>query len=134
MLFRSAYPTDFGGFLHVSGLTFSFDPSIESPVVFDVNKAFVKFDGGPRRVSDVKVLDGATGDYVPIDLKKSYLVGGTSYLLNSAGDGYEMLKGRGKDTGKLDVETLEVYITKDLHGVIPASLYGQSAGRITIKK
>ena len=130
----SAYPTDFGGFLHVSGLTFSFDPSIESPVVFDVNKAFVKFDGGPRRVSDVKVLDGATGDYVPIDLKKSYLVGGTSYLLNSAGDGYEMLKGRGKDTGKLDVETLEVYITKDLHGVIPASLYGQSAGRITIKK
>ena len=130
----SAYPTDFGGFPHVSGLTFSFDPSIESPVIFDVNKAFVKFDGGPRRVSDVKVLNGATGVYEPIVLDKIYLVGGTSYLLNDAGDGYEMLKGRGKDTGKVDVETLEVFITKDLHGVIPASQYGHSAGRITVKK
>ena len=130
----AAYPTDFGGFPHVSGLTFSFDPSIESPVVFDVNKAFVKFDGGPRRVSDVKVLNGATGVYEPIDLKKTYLVGGTSYLLNDAGDGYEMLKGRGRDTGKADVEALEVFITRDLHGVISASQYGQSAERITIKK
>ena len=129
-----AYPTDFGGFLHVSGLTFSFDPSIESPVVVDENKAFVKFDGGPRRVSDVKVLNGATGVYEPIDLTRKYLVGGTNYLLDDAGDGYEMLKNRGKITGKADVEALEVYITKDLHGVIPASLYGQSAGRISVKK
>ena len=130
----SYYPTDFGGFPHVSGLTFTFDPSIESPVVFDVNKAFVRFDDGPRRVSDVKVLNGATGQYEPIDLKRTYLVGGSTYMLQDAGDGYEMLKGRGKDTGKADVEALEVYIIKDLHGVIPASKYGQSAKRITIKK
>ena len=130
----SYYPTDFGGFPHVSGLTFTFDPSIESPVVFDVNKGFVRFDGGPRRVSDVKVLIGATGKYEPIDLKRTYLVGGTSYMLQDAGDGYEMLKGRGKDTGKADVEALEVYITKDLHGIIPTSRYGQSAGRITVIK
>ena len=130
----SAYPTDFGGFPHVSGLTFSFDPSIESPVVFDVNKAFVKFDGGPRRVSDVKVLNRATGVYEPIVLDKVYSVGGTSYLLNDAGDGYEMLKGRGKDTGTVDVDILERYITKSLDGVIPASRYGHSAGRITVKK
>ena len=129
----SAYPTDFGGFPHVSGLTFSFDPSIESPVVFDVNKAFVKFDGGPRRVSDVKVLNGATGVYEPLVPDKSYRVGGTSYLLIDAGDGYEMLKGRGKDTGTVDVDILETYINKYLHGVIPASQYGQSAGRITVK-
>ena len=130
----SAYPTDFGGFPHVSGLTFSFDPSIESPVVFDVNKAFVKFDGGPRRVSDVKVLNKATGVYEPIVLDKVYSVGGTSYLLNDAGDGYEMLKGRGKDTGTVDVDILERYITKSLDGVIPASRYGHSAGRITVKQ
>ena len=129
-----SYPTDFGGFLHVSGMTFTFDPSVESPVIVDENKAFVKLDGGPRRVSDVKVLNGATGVYEPIDLSRKYLVGGTSYLLEDAGDGYEMLEGRGKSTGKADVEALEVYITKDLHGVIPASLYGQSAGRITVKK
>ena len=130
----SSYPTAFGGFLHVSGLTFSFDPSVESPVVFDVNKAFVKFDGGPRRVKEVKVLNGTTGLYEPIDPAHTYLVGGTTYLLRDAGDGYEMLSGRGRDTGKADVEALEVFIVKDLKGVIPASRYGQSAGRITVKK
>ena len=129
-----SYPVDFGGFLHVSGLTFTFDPSIESPVIVDENKAFVKLDGGPRRVSDVKVLNGSTGVYEPIDLTRKYLVGSTNYLLNDAGDGYEMLEDRGKSTGKADIEALEVYISRDLHGVIPASLYGQSAGRITVKK
>ena len=129
----SAYPTDFGGFPHMSGLTFSFDPSIESPVVFDVNKAFVKFDGGPRRVFDVKVLNRSTGVYEPLVPDKTYSVSGTSYLLNDAGDGYEMLKGRGKDTGTVDLDILERYITKYLNGVIPASLYGQPANRITVK-
>ena len=130
----AAYPTHFGGYPHVSGLTFSFDPSVESPVVYDVNKAFVRIDPGKRRVFDVKVLNDKTGAYEPIDPKRTYLVGGTTYLLRDAGDGYEMLKGRGKLTGKTDVEALEVYITRDLHGFITATQYGQSAQRITIKK
>lgn len=128
----AAYPTDFGGFPHVSGLTFTFDPSIESPVVYDIHKVFVKFDGGPRRVSDVKVLNSQTGRFEPIDPAHTYSVGGTSYLLRDAGDGYEMLKGKGRDTGPSDLDMLEVYINK-LHGVIPASRYGQSQNRITIK-
>ena len=130
----AAYPTDFGGFPHVSGLTFTFDPSIESPVVYDVNKAFVKMDGGPRRVSDVKVLNPKSGQYEPLDPARTYSVGGTTYMLRDAGDGYEMLKGAGRDTGGADVEVLEKYITDTLHGDIPASQYGQSANRITIKK
>ena len=128
----SAYPTDFGGYLQVSGMTFSYDPSIESPVVVDMNKDFVKMDGGPRRVRDVKVLNGATGEYEPLQPDKTYLVGSTDYLLHDAGDGFQMLKGRGKSTGKVDLDALEVFITRDLHGVIPASLYGKPAGRITV--
>lgn len=126
----AAFPTDFGGFPHVSGITFTFDPSIESPVVYDENKSFVKFDGGPRRVSDVKVFNAETGAYEPIDPARTYFVGGPTYLLRDAGDGYEMLKDRGKSTGADDVEMLEVYITNFLHGDISASRYGQSAGRI----
>jgi 2',3'-cyclic-nucleotide 2'-phosphodiesterase (5'-nucleotidase family) len=129
----ASYPADFGGFLHVSGLTLAFDPSVESPVVYDENKAFVKFDGGPRRVQDVKVLNPKTGAYEPIDPKRMYTVGGSSYLLNDAGDGYEMLEDRGKEVGTIDVEILEKYIVDKLHGVIPASLYGQSANRIICK-
>ena len=130
----AAYPTDFGGFPHVSGMTFTFDPSIETPVIYDVNKAFAKMDGGPRRISNVKVLNRKTGEYEPIDPNRIYTVGGTTYLLRDAGDGYEMLKGRGRDTGVADVEQLEKYIVDNLKGEIPASLYGQSAGRITVKK
>ena len=104
------------------------------PVVIDENKAFVKFDGGPRRVSDVKVLNPKSGQYEPLDPARTYSVGGTTYMLRDAGDGYEMLKGAGRDTGGADVEVLEKYITDTLHGDIPASQYGQSANRITIKK
>lgn len=129
-----SYPTDFGGFLHVSGLTFTLDPSVESPVVIDENKSFVKFDGGPRRVSDVRVLNAATGVYEPIDLKGKYRVGSINYLLMEAGDGFTMLDDRGRDLGTVDVDILEQYIAKNLHGLIPASQYGQPAGRITIKK
>ena len=129
----AAYPTDFGGFPHVSGLTYTFDPSVESPVIYDVNKAFSKMDNGPRRISDVKVLNKETGKYEPIDPARTYTVGGTTYLLRDAGDGYEMLKGRGRDTGVADVQQLEKYITDYLGGVIPASLYGQSQNRIIRK-
>ena len=55
-------------------------------------------------------------------------------MLRDAGDGYELLKGLGHDTGTADVEQLEKYIVDHLHGIIPASLYGHSASRITIIK
>lgn len=129
----ASYPADFGGFLHVSGMTYTFDHSVESPVVYDEKKAFVKFDGGPRRVTGAKVLNPRTGSYEPIDPARTYTLGGSSYLLTDAGDGYKMIKGLGHDTGTLDVECLEKYIVEHLHGVIPASLYGKSQNRITIK-
>ena len=47
-----------------------------------------------------------------------------------AGDGYEMLKGLGQETGGVDVEVLERYIIDHLKGDIPASQYGKPAGRI----
>lgn len=128
-----AWPTDFGGFLHVSGMTYEFDGSVESPVVYDVNKAFVRIDAGERRIFNVRVLDPQTGSYDPIDPKREYTVGGTTYLLRDAGDGYEMLKGLGRDTGTADVEILEKYITDALQGDIRTSQYGASQERVKQK-
>ena len=48
-----ALPTESGGFLHVSGLSFSVDTSVESPVVLDAMGNFVEVDGA-RRVSNVE--------------------------------------------------------------------------------
>ena len=128
-----AWPTDFGGFLQVSGLTYAFDASVESPVVYDINKAFVRIDAGPRRVYDARILNKETGNYEPIDPSRTYTVGGTTYLLRDAGDGYEMLKGVGKDTGVVDVDLLEKYIVEHLGGTIHSSEYGASQKRIVEK-
>jgi 2',3'-cyclic-nucleotide 2'-phosphodiesterase (5'-nucleotidase family) len=129
----AAWPTDFGGFLHTSGLTYEFDSSVESPVVYDINKAFVRIDAGPRRIFNVRVLDPETGNYEPIDPTRTYTVGGTTYLLRNAGDGYEMLKGLGRDTGTPDLDLLEKYIVDYLNGDIHLSQYGESQQRIKQK-
>ena len=126
----ASYPAAFGGFLQVSGMTYAFDPSVESPVVYDINKAFVRIDPGLRRIRDVQVLDKKTGKYESIDPARSYTVGGTDYFLMNCGDGYEMLKGVGHETGSVDVDMLEHFIIEHLKGDIRASEYGQSAGRI----
>ena len=129
----AAWPTDFGGFPHVSGLTFEFDASVESPVVYDINKAFVRIDAGERRVRNVRVLNPQTGGYDPLDPARTYTVGGTAYLLRDAGDGYEMLKGVGRDLGTADVEILEQYIVESLGGRITAARYGEPQKRIVRK-
>ena len=126
----AAYPTDFGGFPHVSGMTYEFDPSVESPVVYDINKAFVRIDAGERRVRNVKVFNPETGLYEPLDPTKTYTVGGSNYMLHDAGDGYEMLKGLGRDTGIPDVDVLEKYIVEHLNGRISAATYGESQNRV----
>lgn len=128
----SSWPADFGGFLQVSGLIYSFDPSVESPVVFDENKSFVRIDPEPRRIREVKVLNPATGKYESLDPERTYTVGSTNYLLRDAGDGYSLLKDTGTDQGIKDAEVLEKYIEEQLGGTVPASLYGKSAGRIRI--
>ena len=126
----AAYPTDFGGFPHVSGMTFEFDPSVESPVVHDVNKAFVRINAGERRVRNVKVYNPETQLYERIDPAKEYTVGGSTYMLKDAGDGYELLKGKGRDTGVVDLDILEKYIVEKLGGRISAAQYGDSQDRL----
>ena len=64
------YPATFGGFLNVSGATFSFDPT--QPV--------------GHRVSDVQV----NGE--PLDFDKTYTFAATDFIL-AGGDDYDMLKG-----------------------------------------
>jgi len=130
----ASYPTTFGGFPHVSGLVYTIDPSVESPVVFNINKEYERIDKGPRRVSDVKVFDAGKNAWLPIDPARTYSVGGTAYMLRDGGDGYEMLKGRGRSTGSEDVGILEEYIVNKLHGIISAVQYGKPDGRISIKK
>ncbi len=64
----SAYPDQLGGFLHVSGITFDFDCSMEKG----------------SRVSNVMVGDEA------LNLEKEYLVASNDFVLGQGGDNYKM--------------------------------------------
>ncbi len=126
------YPEENGSFQHVSGITFDFDPQIEHSIKLDENHEFVSIDGA-RRVSNVKVLNKATGEYVPIDPFGKYTLASHSYLLVEYGGGATMFKESKllSDTGILDVELLENYITENLNGVVGEE-YAESQNRINV--
>ena len=125
-----------GGFLQVSGLTYTIDTSIPSSVVLDDAGSFVEVSGA-RRVSNVRVLDSETGEYAAIDPTATYTLASHNYMLKNGGDGYAMFGADNitilQDEVMVDNEVLIRYIQDELGGVIGeeyADPYGQ--GRITI--
>ena len=127
-LSASKLPGEFGGFLHVSGMSFTIDMSVESSVVLDENSMFVSVDG-ERRVKDVMV----GGE--PLDPERVYTLASHNYKLKSSGDGYSMFADNNflMDSVMIDNQVLINYIVDGLNGVVGedyADPYGQ--GRITI--
>ncbi len=121
-----AVPSETGGFLQVSGLSYEIHSYIESPCQSDENGLFTGVQG-ERRVKNVLV----NGE--PIDPEKTYTLAGHDYMLLSNGDGYSMFDGAPllQDRVKLDNQVLIDYITESLGGVIGEEYedpYGQ--GRI----
>ncbi|MCI2049636.1 MAG: bifunctional metallophosphatase/5'-nucleotidase [Lachnospiraceae bacterium] len=125
------YPSESGGFLQVSGLTYTLDATIPSSVVITDKREFVSVNG-PYRVQDVRI------NGVPLDRQRTYKVAGISYMLLNSGDGYTMF---GKnvtqvnDSAMLDTDVLMHYIQDHLGGTIGneySDPLGQ--GRITIRQ
>ena len=121
-------PGEFGGFDQVSGITFEYDATIESPVIQDESKMFAGIDDTKeRRVRNVLV----GGE--PIDPAKTYTLASHDYQLLNKGDGYTMFEGCNvlQESVKLDNQVLIDYITQTLGGVVSDGYdqpYGQ--GRI----
>lgn len=115
----SHWPSEDGGFPHVSGVRFAVNTATESSVVINENEEFVGVSGA-YRVHDIRILNKETGDYEPIDLAKSYAIASHNYYLLEYGNGMTMLKGAKilQNDGMLDVELLEKYIVENLGGVI----------------
>ena len=122
------YPEECGGFLQVSGLTYTIDTSVKSSVRLDDKGNFISVDG-PYRVKDIMVNGG------PIDLNRTYTVASHNYMLKSGGDGMTMFSGCNviKDDVMVDVDVLSSYI-RSLGGAVTADYadpLGQ--GRIQIQ-
>lgn len=120
-------PGESGGFLQVSGMTFTVDQSIPSGVVVGDKQEFVKVDG-PYRVSNVMI----NGE--PLDLNRTYTLASYDYLLKNGGSGYVMFRDDKliQDSVILDNVLLINYIVDKLGGNVTAEQYGKPAGRITI--
>ncbi|MBR2578493.1 MAG: bifunctional metallophosphatase/5'-nucleotidase [Erysipelotrichaceae bacterium] len=119
-----------GGFLQTSGLRYTIDTSIPSPVRIGENGEYLGIEG-ERRVKNVEVLEN--GVYVPIDPEKMYTVAGTDYVLISAGNTHPLFAEceRIIDKGDLDIDILKTYFET----VDPETLdsYREVQGRITVK-
>ena len=124
----SRLPNIFGGFAQVSGLSFEYDSSIESPCVKDENGFFDYVDETKeRRVRNVLVAGR------PIEEDATYTLASVEYYLLNNGDGYTMFDGAKilQNGEKIDLEALYTYIMEVLGGHIGKGyedIYGE--GRI----
>ncbi len=121
-------PEENGGFLQVSGLSYTIDATIPSAVELDAHGSFVGVNG-ERRVKNVMVGG------VPIDPAKIYTVGGTTYVLKDGGNGMVMFKGTKLiDDGSLtDADMIMEYVQNHLNAKIGEEYANwQGQGRITI--
>ncbi len=123
------YPEESGGFIHVSGLTYTVDSSVPSSVVLDEKRNFVSV-GGEYRVRDIYVGEE------PLDVTRTYTLASHNYWLKSGGDGMSMLMGCPilKDETMVDVDTITSYISEYLGGTVGEEYKDpRGQGRITIK-
>lgn len=87
------YPTESGGFLHVSGMTYEINPYIESTVQKDSKGVWTGGPTGDYRVRNVMIYDKDTDSYKPLDLDAKYNLAGYNYTLRNLGDGFAMFDG-----------------------------------------
>ena len=118
------YPKINGGFIQVSsGLSFNFNPDINSTVVTD-STGMYKNISGERRVFNVKIKGEK------IDPKKNYSVAMYEYLATGGG-GYSMFSDYEitREALVTDTHALSNFIEYNLKGEIPEK-YTESQGRI----
>jgi len=119
-------PSENGGFLQVSGLTYTIDTTVKSTVTTNDKGEFTGVTGA-RRVSNVMVGGKA------IAATQTYKLACHDYMLKNGGDGMVMFKTDKilVDGTMLDNQVLIQYVTKNLNGTI-GSTYAASQGRINI--
>lgn len=122
-------PEENGGFLQVSGLSYTVNTAVPSSVVLDEKGNFIRV-AGAYRVENIMVGDA------PLDLAKQYTVASHNYMLLNAGDGMTMFQDATmlKDRIATDVDVLYEYINKNLNGTVGTEYSNpRGQGRITIR-
>lgn len=131
----SLEPEENGSFMQVSGMRYSYDPSIPSTVKYDNNNMFIGI-AGDRRVISAEIKNKETGEWEPLDVNKTYTVGGQSYILQNKGA--EGIFNTAKKVqcescaNRTDVQAVVDYLQKI--GRITMRQYGKTQQRVTVVK
>lgn len=105
-------PSESGGFFQVSGIRYEIHTYVESGCTMDENGMLTGVKG-EYRVRNVEI--GGQ----PLDLKATYTVAGSRYVLANGGDGNTAFSGcEGYSASKLDNQVLIDYICDTLGGII----------------
>lgn len=120
-----------GGFFHLSGMKVVIDTSIPSGVKLDENGMFSGVEG-ERRVKEVYVLNGETGEYEPLSDSKTYAVASINYILLQGGDGFNMFMNNEVITSEAASDLQAVIEYLELSGGNIDERYFATEGRITV--
>lgn len=116
----SRAPEDNGSYPQVSGVTFDIDLNVTSNILSDPTKPFAGIGEGPRRVTNVKVLNRSTQQYEPIELDKHYSLASIDFILKNHGCNGILDNGIiVQDNQMVDTQLLEDYLKIHLSGFIP---------------
>lgn len=120
-----------GGFFQLSGMKVVIDTSIPSGVKLDENGMFSGVEG-ERRVKEVYVLNGETGEYEPLSDSKTYTVASINYILLQGGDGFGMFMDNEVITSEAASELQAIIEYLELSGGNIEDRYFTTEGRITV--
>lgn len=127
-------PVENGSFMQVSGMRFSVDPQVPSPVTLDDDGLFTHIPPtAPRRVSHIYIRNRESGEYLPLDPGHIYTLASFDFVLKELGcDGILRHATIVKDNLGLDAEILATYVGQYLGGTI-GEPYDKTEGRINIQ-
>ena len=129
----SVLPNESGDFAHISGMRLKIDTSVKAELVIEDGIFVEVAEGSPRRVSDLEILNRATGQYEPVDPSRTYTIAGNNYMLRDMGnDGAFRYTQCDPDLGVTDAEVTVQYFRDKLQGAMPER-YTAPEGRISIK-
>jgi len=120
-------PEENGDFLQVSGLRYTYTTAVPSSVMLDHNQLFVGV-GKTRRIRSAEVE--RNGEWLPVDPKATYTLGGQSYILVSKGASGALQYMEEIECDHIgDVQAVLNYL--DQLGNITSDLYGKTQTRVS---
>ncbi|MBQ0058164.1 MAG: bifunctional metallophosphatase/5'-nucleotidase [Bacteroidales bacterium] len=112
-------PEDNGSYPQVSGLLFDLNLNVTANIVTDDAGNLIRVENGPRRVTNVRVLNSNSGLYEAIDPDKTYSVASIDFILKHRGCNAMLENGHLiKDDQMIDTQLIEIFFSEHLNGVI----------------